>query len=173
MDSVRPVRARLTGPLALVFALLLALVPSKETGAADATGAATLSGSVVAIKGKKSTAVTYAVDFGTPFVAVTQVDYVFDFGDDLLDPGECLWFAIDAPPGGSPLGGFCNVSTTAQSGRVVTIPRALDPEVCDALLDGAVGGQITVSSSTLRPNGRPAGASVDLASLTVTVHDGS
>ena len=83
--------------------------------------------------------VTYTVDFGVGFRSISEVDYFFTFGSDALDPGECLDFAnTDVPTGFG--GGFCNVGTTPQPSRLLTILCPIAQ--CDPFRDGVSAGEI-------------------------------
>lgn len=104
--------------------------------------------------------VTYTVDFGVGFRSIAEIDFFFTFGNDPLDPGECLDFAnTDFPTGFG--GGFCNFGTTPQPSRLLTISCPIAQ--CDPFRDGASAGQLVASTFPAGP------ASVRITSLTVTV----
>jgi hypothetical protein len=104
--------------------------------------------------------ITYTVNFDISFSSISEVDYFVTFGDDPLDPGECLEFTGDFPGGF----GFCDVSTTLQTSRLLTIPCSVDPSVCIAFSDGISGGQIT--ARTVSESGT---ASFRITSVTITI----
>lgn len=120
-------------------------------------GNAVLSGAQVA----SGSPVTYTVDFGTAFSSVSEVDYYFVFGDDALDPGECLEFSMELTTG--PGGGFCNVGATPQTARLLTFPCPSFSINCDLVRDGLTSGQLTASTIT------GGTGSFKITSLTVTV----
>ncbi len=104
--------------------------------------------------------VTYTVDFGVGFRSISEVDFFFTFGNDPLDPGECLDFAnTDFPTGFG--GGFCNPGTTPQPSRLLVISCPIAQ--CDSFRDGTSAGQLVASTFPAGP------ASVTITSLTVTV----
>ena len=105
--------------------------------------------------------ITYVVDFAVGFGSISEVDFLFTFGNDPLDPGECLEFT------GEFIGGFgvCNSGTTPQTSKPLNFPCSLFSDLCDGYHDGVSTGQMTAS--------RFAGsgsASVRITSATVTVH---
>ena len=105
--------------------------------------------------------ISYGVDFGTSFSAISEFDYFFTFGDDPLDAGECLEFTIELPTGAG--AGVCNVGTTPQTSRLLTFPCPLFPAECNLFLDGLSSGEIFATTFPA------SAASVRIASLTVTL----
>ena len=98
--------------------------------------------------------ITYSVDFGMAFSAITEIWYSFTFGDDALDMDECLEWR----------GGFCNPDPAPQTTRTMIIPCVNDPELCDLFRDGVDSRQIVAS----RNQGSGA-ASVRITSLSMAV----
>jgi hypothetical protein len=106
--------------------------------------------------------ITYVADFARQFSSISRVSYLWTFGSDPLDPGDCLHVFPNDSPGGF---GVCNPSTAPQTSRLLTFPCSTFPEVCDSFRDGVSAGQMTAEFNAVPQHP----VSVGISSFTVTI----
>ena len=82
--------------------------------------------------------ITYSVDLGRGFSAISAVEFHFIFGTDALDPEECLEWR----------GGFCNPLAVPQTSRTLRFEFSGDPATCDLFRDGVDSRQIIAERFT-------------------------
>jgi hypothetical protein len=105
--------------------------------------------------------IRYTLDFGRTFSSISRVSYFFTFGNDRLDPNNCLAIFPNDGPGGA---GFCGIDET-QTSRQLDFPCTIHPTVCDSFRDGVSDGEFRVESEVV---GVPPG-SFSITSVTVTI----
>ena len=88
--------------------------------------------------------ISASVDFGMSFSSIDKVCFIFQFQDDLLDPGEHLDFG----PIGPNVFGFTNVLPNPQNTRINCLIKSSHPENISVFLDGQedFGIQMTIGS---------------------------
>lgn len=98
------------------------------------------------------------VNVGMKFLLVEEACLVFEFSDDLLDPGDELSILVD----GSDAGGFFNPDSVPQAVRTFCWSEIYQPTTITDFLDGkaklefiALSGSVTIRSVTLTISGSP------------------